>query len=322
MDAPYYLSHPVFDFEIALRGFSEAQLAVVRQNSCMRVGEAASQARTAGAIDVSLNPDPAFVRRLQTLPRFTNQLSQAADGSYLALSAGGQVHLSASGAACIQTPPGFTGFFYYLFETALYRLLAPEGIMSLHAALVVFNGRRVLFVGNRGAGKSTLATVVMRAGGQVISDDLVVVSLQQGTLRLAGMRPYMVLREPSTSLLQERHALQRFEVEGETKYLLAGDKGAVGQAISGLDRLVFVDGFSNQPVGDLAGLDAGRAYARLLAQTGALFLSDIYRAEQQALAPVVTALLQDVGYCVFRPGWQFIDSEACEGAVAALFDRL
>jgi hypothetical protein len=51
------------------------------------------------------------------------------------------------------------------------RLLAGGGLL-VHSAAVVLEGRAFLFAGQSGAGKSTMAAMALRAGHEVLSDDL------------------------------------------------------------------------------------------------------------------------------------------------------
>ncbi len=56
------------------------------------------------------------------------------------------------------------------------RLLAELGELVLHASTVQFGDRVALFLGETGAGKSTLATSLHQAGHQLLGDDAVIVT--------------------------------------------------------------------------------------------------------------------------------------------------
>lgn len=56
------------------------------------------------------------------------------------------------------------------------RLLAELGELVLHASAVSFGNRLALFLGQTGAGKSTLATSLHQAGYELLGDDAVIIS--------------------------------------------------------------------------------------------------------------------------------------------------
>lgn len=60
------------------------------------------------------------------------------------------------------------------------RLLAELGKLVLHASTVRFGDRVALFLGETGAGKSTLATSLHQAGHRLLGDDAVIVTPEAG----------------------------------------------------------------------------------------------------------------------------------------------
>lgn len=57
-----------------------------------------------------------------------------------------------------------------------------RGLEVFHASGVVLNGGALLFAGPPGAGKSSLAAALVRAGGRLLSDDAVALQLNDGLL--------------------------------------------------------------------------------------------------------------------------------------------
>ena len=73
---------------------------------------------------------------------------------------------------------------HLLIDQVLPRLLAEQGETILHASCVQVENACALFLGQSGWGKSTLASLLQQCGGQLLSDDCVVLR-QEGTQVLA-----------------------------------------------------------------------------------------------------------------------------------------
>lgn len=63
----------------------------------------------------------------------------------------------------------------YILGSALSVLLHQRGRLVLHASCVAVDNRAVIFLGNSGTGKSTMATVMHNRGHRFIADDLSIV---------------------------------------------------------------------------------------------------------------------------------------------------
>jgi hypothetical protein len=100
-----------------------------------------------------------------------------------------------------------------------------RGLEVLHASGVVLDGRAVLITGAAGAGKSSLAAALLRAGGLLLSDDAVALSLHDGALIAHAGSVALQLRATEDERLSasERDALGRVAgaVEGKQRYVSA-----------------------------------------------------------------------------------------------------
>ncbi|MEM8793222.1 MAG: hypothetical protein AAGE80_16495 [Pseudomonadota bacterium] len=67
----------------------------------------------------------------------------------------------------------------YLCGSAIGMILHMRGIQTLHAATVVIAGCAIAFVGDQGAGKSTLAAT-MAEGHQILGDDVIALEMTGG----------------------------------------------------------------------------------------------------------------------------------------------
>lgn len=119
-----------------------------------------------------------------------------------------------------------------------------RGLEVLHASGVVLDGRAVLITGAAGAGKSSLAAALLRAGGLLLSDDAVALQPRDGTL----------LAHPGSLALQLRAT--------EDRRLAATERAALGRAageVEGKRRYVSVDPPNPAPLGGLFLLERSAA---------------------------------------------------------------
>jgi len=82
--------------------------------------------------------------------------------------------------------PGIESWADILASQALPPAATIRGLEVLHTSGVVADGRAVLVAGPPGAGKSSLATALVRAEGQLLSDDAVALQLTDGALIALG----------------------------------------------------------------------------------------------------------------------------------------
>src|ERR1700677_300640 len=74
-----------------------------------------------------------------------------------------------------------------LFAEAVMRTaVGRQALVSFHAAALARGGRAVLLLGRKGAGKSSFAAALARAGWSLLADDMARVVEQEGTWRVAS----------------------------------------------------------------------------------------------------------------------------------------
>jgi hypothetical protein len=96
---------------------------------------------------------------------------------------------------------------YHFLEAIALTMLASSYVTPLHAACVELAGQGVLFCGNSGAGKSSLAYACARAGWKFISDDASYL-VRQGIGRLVvGNSQFVRLRPSAAELFPELEGL-------------------------------------------------------------------------------------------------------------------
>jgi hypothetical protein len=122
-----------------------------------------------------------------------------------------------------------------------------RGLEVFHASGVVVDDRALLIAGPRGAGKSSLAAALVRAGGRLLSDDAVALQLSDGSLTAHAGSVMLQLRtaEDERLSVDDRAALGRRanSPTGKQRYLADGvpDSAPVG-------GLFLIERSSEEPV--------------------------------------------------------------------------
>ncbi len=83
---------------------------------------------------------------------------------------------------------------------AVCAALRRYGLFDLHSAGVVHNGKGVLIIGPSGSGKSTLALQLVTSGWSYLSDDELLLSLDEGVVEARGFRSFFAVSEAGARL--------------------------------------------------------------------------------------------------------------------------
>lgn len=78
--------------------------------------------------------------------------------------------------------------------------LRRYGLFDLHSAGVVQDGKGVLIIGPSGSGKSTLALQLVTSGWSYLSDDELLLSLDEGVVEARGFRSFFAVSEAGAGL--------------------------------------------------------------------------------------------------------------------------
>jgi hypothetical protein len=201
-----------------------------------------------------------------------------------------------------------------LLEIALSHALAISGHVVSHAAAVEVGGMTLLAVGRTHSGKSTLSAAALAAGGAVVSDDSVILGLDDDGAPTAGaLRRNLWLRDGSEGLLSEKLRARLWEASsfGERRWGL--ERAAFPElfrtavrprAIVLLRRDRRIRGFSLRRVSSADGL------AGLILASSALFLSGRYPVERGRCMPGLQALVDGAPCFEARMGRALIEEPA------------
>ncbi|MGD1057499.1 MAG: hypothetical protein ABR992_08810 [Solirubrobacteraceae bacterium] len=149
----------------------------------------------------------------------------------------GRILISPDGVELLCEPdPAIEQWANILSFQALPLAATIRGLEVMHASGVVLNGSAVLVAGPPGAGKSSLASALVRAGGQLLSDDAVALQLSDGALIAHPGSAVLQLRaaEDQRLSLEQRAALGHpaSTVEGKQRYI--SDKSPEPAPLGGL----------------------------------------------------------------------------------------
>lgn len=188
------------------------------------------------------------------------------------------------------------------FPQSLYLCLAQQwarsGVFALHAAGIVAAGRGILALGERMAGKSTLALSALAAGHQVVSDDWLLLGPgADGRAHIERLRGYLALRagRPRERLLPRSGLAVAAGSDGNGQrqlFTIDGAAPARFPATAAVHHLWLLQPGPERPGSTrLMAAAAATALAGLVAAAMPLLLSTPFPAERQALMGTANRLL-------------------------------
>jgi hypothetical protein len=120
----------------------------------------------------------------------------------------------------------------YILGTCMGAILIQRKLLPLHGSAVAINGKAYAFIGDSGAGKSTIATALIKEGYKLLSDDIIPVFLSKDNI------PYVIPSYPHQKLWQE--SLNEFGMDTidylplfdrETKFSVPVQSGFLGESV-------------------------------------------------------------------------------------------
>lgn len=191
---------------------------------------------------------------------------------------------------------------HLLYDHIAPRILAHQGELVLHGSAVEIEERLVIFLGDTGTGKSTLAASLHRAGHRLLGDDAVIVTKSNG--RYFGEAVYSSLRlfpGSASAVLGEGVALAPMAKYSEKKRVCLESASPLKEGPVPISALFYLTGEGEESTPAAYRLTAGTSCIWLIEQSFSLDPHDPHSAAKRLakvseLAPSVAGFEVDFPY--------------------------
>jgi len=173
---------------------------------------------------------------------------------------------------------------------------ARLGYACIHGALLEVDGAGVLVLGQRGAGKSVLASSALVAGGGIVSDDQILVGVRDGALVGERIRAFLSLRQSwaARTLFEGSNDTWRMNRSGNRAFLAIDAASDRFPDHGHIDHLWLLTRprAGRQTHSTLAAISQAELFAALVTATQPLLLGPDFPHERRQLQDLFTQLLQ------------------------------
>jgi hypothetical protein len=137
---------------------------------------------------------------------------------------------------------------HLLYDHVIPRVIAAQGKLVLHGSAVEIGGRLALFIGETGAGKSTLSASLHRKGHRLIGDDAVIVTLVDGVFHGEAVYPSLRLHPNSIEqVLGQGVATARMAHYSDKRHVTGFAAGAPPAKPLPIGHIFFLGGEYHEP---------------------------------------------------------------------------
>ena len=136
-------------------------------------------------------------------------------------------------------------------------LLERRRLLTLHGSAVALAGGVAVFLGDKGAGKSTTAAALLRAGKTLLTDDLVAVDCRETPILYPAYPQVKLTEEASAAIVVDGKVMERPHPEFEKqRMLLDAPFDSSPRSPHSILVLERGEGFALEPLAGAAGLQA------------------------------------------------------------------
>ncbi len=108
----------------------------------------------------------------------------------------------------------------YIMGSVLGFLLLQRESTAIHGGTVVINGKAIIFTGERGAGKSTLTTALVKKGYNFVADDVAALSFDNKIVIEPGFPYHKLCFDALENMCYVKESYPYFHVDGKIKYIV------------------------------------------------------------------------------------------------------
>lgn len=313
MAIPHLLTFDAFPETVLLEGFGEE---ILGRLGMFMANLSSADSRTAPYRVVASGAGRRQVVVTKHRERRPRQRHVFDEGEDLVVMPGGRVRLAPGRAeAAVEWAEGSGRVDNFvamtLLEIAMSHALALSGYVVNHAAAIEIHGKALLAVGPTRSGKSTLGAAVLASGGAVVSDDSIILGLdEEGEASAGALRRDLWVRDGSEDLLPEAMRARLWETT------------SLGERRWGLERAAFREHFRTRVRPQallllrrdlrirryvLRRVDSAHGLGALILASSPLFLSGRYPLERERCMPGLTALANSAPCFELRMGRVLVD---------------
>ena len=210
-----------------------------------------------------------------------------------------------------------------LIDLGINHLLARQGLPVVHACAFELEEMSILGLGESFSGKTTVAVAAMRAGGRVVSDDVVLaVPAGNGVYTLLPVRSYGWLRGRTREIVpSELHdKMVEGDENGQPRWVLSREDGGRRFVERSTPDVIWVQSVDRRlKESRIEPINQGHVFAALIRGSSPVYLSRHCPEIRDKLIPVFRALCEQCrGYRV-RLGRRLLEDP--EGEMARLVER-
>lgn len=186
---------------------------------------------------------------------------------------------------------------------------ARLGCLCVHGALLRLHGTGVLLLGASGSGKSVAAASALRAGGELVTDDYLLLALPAGVPTGERLRNYLSLRQSALSARLLMDGSDRWNADGNRLFLPIATGDRRFPACARIDRIwVLSPPASAHPDrARLEPLSQAQVWAGLVGATQPLLLGPSFPHEREHMTAALKQLLAATVAARLDPGHDMVD---------------